>query len=524
MSSSDEFGLVLGPASPERAIDWIALAQQVGADTSGMTPPHIAFWFENERERDAAEDVLSSTAWRDRVVYERHSAKFSRLAQMPEFPHRREQQPRAKPQREPVATVYGESAHQRLPMCLRSSVPTAWQFEPFVISTTELKKEGIDTSALGSAQLSLMPGSVCVGVSVVDDATARLVCDWIVDEPRVAAVIERLLWQRAYEAYAPEAITWDGVKLVAHSCLSASTEQMQNRDGWFTAEVWLGEVPTDSSAMSIAGVVHRAVTSLVGVNASDVFALTTSRTLPFIKIQQLAPPAFVKMLDDQSNPLYKQMVHEDDRPSSKWPSAVTKQLEVLAEMPTEASFCWPREADAVLFFGLRASKSNDDKCAARALAIATSVARRLPKQDLPTLEDAWSEMLTNVETDKSSDAWICAILSEQALTAIDVQTLVATVAASSNLQVVDLCEATSVTARDVFDLLAIPHVRVVAIAGVEGAEEIAKQCEGQLKRKLVWIAFERVWSCGLTREQIDRHLAFFAFQCQAKVAWRHQPC
>ncbi len=158
------------------------------------------------------------------------------------------------------------------------------------LDKTELKKEGIDTSVLGSAQLSLMPGSVCVGVCGVDDAMARLVCDWIVDEPRVPAVIERLLWQRAYEAYAPEAITWDGVKLVAHSCLPASTaQQMHERDGWFTAEVWLGEVPTDSSAMSIAGVVHRAVTSLVGVNASDVFALTTSRTLPFIKIHQLAP-------------------------------------------------------------------------------------------------------------------------------------------------------------------------------------------------------------------------------------------
>jgi hypothetical protein len=49
------------------------------------------------------------------------------------------------------------------------------------------------------------------------------------------------------------------------------------------------------------------------------------------------------MLDDKSNPLYKRMVHEDDRPSSKWPSAVTKQLTprveagVLAEMPTRRS-------------------------------------------------------------------------------------------------------------------------------------------------------------------------------------------
>ncbi len=112
VSSSDEFGLVLKPASPERAIDWVALAQQVDADTSGMTSPHIAFWFENERERDAAEDVLSSTAWRDRVVYERHSAKFSSLAHMPELPHRRERQLCVKPLREPVATVYGESAHR----------------------------------------------------------------------------------------------------------------------------------------------------------------------------------------------------------------------------------------------------------------------------------------------------------------------------------------------------------------------------------------------------------------------------
>jgi hypothetical protein len=68
---------------------------------------------------------------------------------------------------------------------------------------------------------------------------------------------------------------------------------------------------------------QQAAALLVG-DAKQRSALYAFLRDPFII--ELALPAFVKMLDDQSTPLYKRMVHEDDWPSSKWPSAVTKQL------------------------------------------------------------------------------------------------------------------------------------------------------------------------------------------------------
>jgi hypothetical protein len=516
-----EAGLVVQPASSDCAVDWSDVAARVGADMASMTPPFVAFWFPNETLRTDAERVLSAE-YRDVVAFEHMSAKFSRLARIAAS-----LQPKPAPPVRPVlaetpdAIVYGECAHQRLPLCARSSAPT-WRFEAFELEKAELVKHGIDVSVLGDARLSLNSGSVRIGVHGVDDAAARRVCDWILDQPKVAAVAEHLLWDVARERCAPEEITWGGLKLVAHSCLPDQPLRMPARGSWLQAMLWLGAVPTDSSAKSIADVARRAVASLLPLPADDVFAVVTSPTLPFIKHERLAPPPFIDLLND--NPQFE---HRNLVPQADWPASVAKQIRARFDpgtLPATASFCWPKQADAALLFGLRNSETNRLRAAA-AGAIVMSVAQRLPKQDLPTFEHAWTQVLTNADSDERSDQWVCAMLSGHVwLTECDLQKLVGTVTLSANLQVVDLCAAASVTAPVVNALLAISHVRVVAIAGVEGVEQIVKQCDPDRAQKLVWVRYEHVWCSGLSRERIDWHTAFYAFQYAALAAWHHGPC
>lgn len=288
------------------------------------------------------------------------------------------------------------------------------------------------------------------------------------------------------------------------------------------APLWLGQAPTDSSAKSLVDVVRRAVASLLGVRPRDVFAAVASPTLPFVKDERLAPRPFIDLLSGELPKLYAQFEHTDDAPQAEWPCAVAQQLMGrcgASALPATASFCWPKVDDAVLFFGLRHSPANVERSAA-ALAVVMSVAQRLPKRDLPTFEHARTAVLTDVGSDEPGDEWVCAILFERSFAAIELQTLVETVRKSKNLQVVDLCDAVNVTAAAVNELLAIPHVRVVAVVGVE---RVVEQCDRDLAHKLVWVAHEDLWQSGLTREQIDRHRAFFALQYQALTAWRHGP-
>jgi hypothetical protein len=146
----------------------------------------------------------------------------------------------------------------------------------------------------------------------------------------------------------------------------------------------------------------------------------------------------------------------------------------------------------------------------------------LPKQDLPTFERSPTQVLCGVDEQAPNADWICAILSGQQLSEQSLRKLVLTVRQSPNLQVVDVCNTTCVTVAVVNDLLAISHVRVVAIAGVDGVERIVEECQSEHAHKLVWVALESVWVSGLSRAQIERHTQFFAFQSQARAAYTYE--
>jgi hypothetical protein len=535
------FGLVLRPASHSQDLDWDALADRLCAVelTSMTSSACFAFWFASEQACADAEILLHST-YRDSVVCERATDEFSLVARVGQLAAPR-QVTRDAPSTAPVACVYGECAQQRLPICARSVAQT-WRFEPFWLPTAELAQLGVDAAALlHGAQLSIMSGSVRIGVHGVDDATAKRVCDAILDEPRVAAAAERLLWLVAHERHARAEITFDGVTFVAHDRLPPPPVEeasgWRHAGAWLIAEPhWLGVETTDSSAKSIAGVVHRAVASLLKIDARNVFAVVTSPTLPFIKDRRVAPQAFIDMLDDTESAMYGLFEHAQNKSEAEWPSAVRQIVArfdagALSKMPATLNYCWPKGSDAVLLFGLRKSKSKSKtgakaksivERAPQALAIMMSAVRRLPKQDLPTFERSPTQVLCGVDEQAPNADWICAILSGQQLSEQSLRKLVLTVRQSPNLQVVDVCNTTCVTAAVVNDLLAISHVRVVAIAGVDGVERIVEECQSEHAHKLVWVALESVWVSGLSRAQIERHTQFFAFQSQARAAYTYE--
>lgn len=80
---------------------------------------------------------------------------------------------------------------------------------------------------------------------------------------------------------------------------------------------------------------------------------------------------------------------------------------------------------------------------------------------------------------------------------------------------IDLCDTTGIDGEVVAQLLAIPHVRVVAVAGTVGLGAIMTRCRGS--SKLVFMSKHAFFDCDQRDACFDLHNRFYAFQFAVKT-------
>lgn len=356
--------------------------------------------------------------------------------------------------------VYGECSHQRLPICAFES---QWQFEAFELPLADLEAYGIAIPCKvrqSCVRLVVVPCSIQIAVHGVDNDTARMICDWILESPMVAEVCENRLREVALESGAPLSISWGAVQFVAHSCLTPSSMVPLEVGQWALAEpIALGGIPTDASSKALADTARRAVCCLLGVNIDDVFVqVTTSSRDAFHDV-------------------------------------------------------------ALLLFGIRRDART---LFARAHAIVQSVARCAPKHDLPTFDNVDLQMLTRIRSSKPGPNWVCIMASSLTFGDTMARRLLMLATKSINVQVIDLCNSTGIGAEIVRALASLAQVRVIAIAGMSDAESVVRHMPPELAQKMVWTPFE-VFRLPSARahQTYATHAAFYAFQEQARRAWQY---
>lgn len=79
---------------------------------------------------------------------------------------------------------------------------------------------------------------------------------------------------------------------------------------------------------------------------------------------------------------------------------------------------------------------------------------------------------------------------------------------------IDLCDTTGIDGDVVAQLLAIRHVRVVAVAGTAGLGAIVNRCRGS--SKLVFMNKPAFFDCDQRDACFDLHNRFYSFQFAVK--------
>lgn len=342
--------------------------------------------------------------------------------------------------------VYGQCSRERVPFVGDVGVPT--------FDTTPLREHG-GATVVGSASLELVCGSVLMHIRDADnDEHARRIADWVLDSSVATRAAEVALGPRVGR------LTFLAHRLGLHAVIDGVVALMAGDSSVFAKVTWMQRElqPTDASGKALAKSIDNAVATLLG---RRVFVFYSSETL-------------------------------DSRLEVDRFKAVVREW-FLKQVPPER-------------FGAIVCAAHTREQLVDAWAIIDQVLAHAPRNDLPAIKNAALEVALDASAAANAQ-WRCVMLGGGCIADEDLPKLIALIAGSPQLCVVDLTrvKCALLDASIVMHMLAFDHVRFVSIAGTANCDSIRAQV---------------VESSGLARKLIheteasedDRHRLFYDFR------------